>query len=234
MLDSGHLKKDSQMKEEMTVKQYVAERLMDHAGFGDKEKYPLEWDPEYLDSQLAGYLDIADVSVSATIDALQSIGLIPEDSSDEEKKSEKNLQYDVEDKYPIHHQATIYIILKQKAGEPLTLGDLRDFMHEVDPLGLSDNTEIEGEIHLMYDLGLSGVEVTDYLGDHNETKALLLHPRRETPFVDHPSVSSKSPDPSKEDTMNALLTKYGYYLSLGQETEAAKIFDEIQNLRLKK
>lgn len=227
------------MREEMTVKQYVAERLMDHAGFGDREKYPLEWDPEQLDSQLAGYLDIADVSVSATIDALQSIGLLPEDRFDEEKNAGKNLQYDVEEEYPIHHQATIYVTLKQKVGEALTLGDLRDFMYEVEPLGLPDSAELEGEIHLMYDLGLSGVEVTDYFGEDNDGKALLLHPRGKDTSVNpfspnHPSVFTKDPDFLKKKTMDALLKKHRYLLNQGKDSEAIKIFDEIQRLKAEK
>lgn len=225
------------MEEEMTIKQYVAERLMDHAGFGDREKYPLEWDPEQLDSQLAGYLDIADVSVSATIDALRSIGLLAEDKFDEENDVEKNLQYDVEEEYPIHHQATIYVTLKQKVGEALTLGDLRDFMYEVEPLKLPDTTELEGEIHLMYDLGLSGVEVTDYFGENRKT--LLLHPRGKDTSVNpfspnHPSVFTKDPDFLKKKTMDALLKKHRYLLNQGRDSEAINIFDHIQRLKAEK
>lgn len=227
------------MSDEMTVRQYVAEKLMEFSGFGDKEKWPLEWDPDQPDSQLAGYLEIADVSVSATIDALQSIGLIPEDQYDEVKELEENFQYYVGQEYPTNRVMTLYLTLKSEVGKPLTLADLRNFLREIDDLDLPNSTEIEGFIDIMYDLGLSKVEITDYFSDDGDTKALILHPRGSDTSVNpfspnHPSVFSKDPEFLKKKTMDALLKKYGYLLDQGDKSEAEKIFDEIQRLKEEK
>jgi hypothetical protein len=233
------------MSDEMTVKQYVAEKLMDYSGFGDKEKYPLEWDTENPYSQLYGYLEIADVSVGATIDALQSIGLLLKDEYDDVADIDPNPnpnpnpaldpQYYVEEEHPINRQATIYLSLKQKPGKPLTLKDLRDFLNEIDALELPETTNLEGDIHLMYDLGLSGVEISNYFDDDKDGKVLLLHPREQdtstNPFnPNHPSVFFKDPDFMTKKTREALLKKYAYLIEQGEEAEAIRISDQIREL----
>jgi hypothetical protein len=213
---------------DLTIKEYVAERLMQDSGFGDREANPLEWDATNPYSQYATNLDIAEACVNATVEALNSIGML---STGAETVEEPNNQYTVDFQHPIHRQATVYLFLKAQPGTPLTLGNVKDWLREVEALNLPDNTELEGEISLMYDLGLSSVELTTF---ENDEEAVLLIPRETTTehfSPNHPSVVNKNPESLRQKTYEALLKKYTYLLDQKEESEAAKVFEQIQRMK---
>ncbi len=211
----------SQMSEtDLTIKEYVAERLMQDAGFGEREASPLEWDATNPYSQYATNLDIAEVCVNATVEALESIGML---SPQAEVVEEPNNQYTVDLQHPIHRQATVYLFLKARPGTPLTLGNVKDWLREVEALNLPDNTELEGEISLMYDLGLSSVELTTF---ENDEEAVLLLPKKTT--AEHFNKNSES---LRQKTYEALFKKYAYLLDQKEESEAAKVFEQIQRMK---
>ena len=202
---------------DLTVREYVAERLMQESGFGDREANPLEWDATNPYSQYATNLDIAETCVNATVEALDALGVL--------QQGQKKSQYEVETQHPIHRQATIYLFLEPAKGQPLTLGDLRQLMREVDALYLPNSTELEGNLSVMYDIGLSPDQLVNYFGPHTSKEV-------EAPFSpEHPSVVGKDPKLLLEKTYQALLKKYAYLLDQGEEAEAAKIFDEIQRVK---
>jgi len=220
------------MNETITLVEYVAQQLMKDSGYDREDRSSIEWDKEHPESQYSINLDIAKVCVEATVDALRTLGLL----SDEKKEDpiERNPQYDVDQDYPIHKQATIYMILKAKDFDPLTLGDVRRWVKEVDEIRLPDSTHVEGDLSLMYDIGLSAVEYTTYSNEDGETEALLLHGRSDdlSPYNPaHPSIINKDPKLLLEKTYQALLKKYDYLVEQGQADEAAKILGEIQRIK---
>lgn len=207
------------MHESLTVTEYVAQRLMKESGYPQKDD-SIEWDKDNPDSQYAINLDIADLCVNATVDALKLIGVLPEEV--EPNASETTDQYTVEHAYPIHRQATIYLFLKSEQGQPLTLGDVRDWMYEVDELNLSDETIVEGGLELMYDIGLSVIE-------RDKSGSTILHPREDS--ADHPAVLGKKEREILERTYQTLIKKHAYLVEQGDNVEAARILDEIQRIK---
>jgi hypothetical protein len=132
------------VSEEITVKEYVAERLMEAYGWDldKKDEHPLEWDPEREDSQYAMTLDTAEHAIKYTLEALELL--------DKAHHEDQFPPLDTKEDGNVKSSATTYIFLDNEA-KAVTVGDVRGWLAEVDGLEIPDYFLVEGYLHLMFD-----------------------------------------------------------------------------------
>lgn len=132
------------MSEEITVKEYVAERLMETYGWDleKKDEHPLEWDPDNEDSQYAMALDTAEHAINFTLEAL--------DLLDKANHEEQFPPLDADEEENVKSSSTTYLFLDNK-NKTVTVGDVRKWLAEVNEIGVPDHFAVEGYLHLMFD-----------------------------------------------------------------------------------
>lgn len=129
------------MENEITVKEFVAEKLMIFYGWPVEERENnLEWDPNHPDSQYSILLDVSEAAIEATMEALS---LISEESVDQFPQQDQDSV--------IRSSETTYLFLEPTERYPLTVGDVRDWLEEAKAMGAPDNFTVEGSLHLMFD-----------------------------------------------------------------------------------
>jgi len=131
------------MSDQITVKEYVAEKLMHQSGYTSKDENPLEWDASREDSQYSILLDVAEAAIDATMEALDLI--------DKEHHEEQFPKADEED--AVYSSNTTYVFLDNN-NKVITVGDVRKWLAEVDGLNTPDHFAVEGYLHLMFDENL--------------------------------------------------------------------------------
>jgi hypothetical protein len=51
----------------------------------------------------------------------------------------------------VEQHANFFVFLKTEVGQPVYVGDVREWLKKVDSMGIPDSTEVEGSLQLSYD-----------------------------------------------------------------------------------
>lgn len=147
------------------LKHNIATKLLLARGFDPKES-PLEWDATVRDSQYALIYEDVDFVVNQLLD---------EEIDDEE--FEPVLEYP-QYRMGSHRSQTVtrsnatFIFMDAGVGNPAYVKDVREWLKAVDEAGISDDTEVEGTLHLDYDLEPNSIERIE-CGECSEMDVLL-------------------------------------------------------------
>jgi hypothetical protein len=126
------------------LKHKVANALMARHGWDrNVELHKTEFDSENPHSQYAMAFESATIAVETFIDALLNL----EDSGSESPLDE----LEREDNPSIQKSASVFIFMDSGTGKPAYVGDVRDWLDEVDKAGIPDSTELDGHLYLSYD-----------------------------------------------------------------------------------
>ena len=124
-----------------TLTKSIAERMMVRNGFEKpqgKHSYDIEWD---LDNDTSQYSIITDDVRFVVTEALRDL---------------MNLEDGAEDhsftKPTVHTTNALFIFMDSGVGNPTYIRDVREWLQRVDEAGLPDELEIEGTLHLSYDI----------------------------------------------------------------------------------
>lgn len=168
------------------LKHKVANALMMRHGWDrNNPLHKSEFDPENTHSQYAMAYDDADVAVETFIGALLDLdGATPEPSEDVAPSiPDATVDTGEPEEEERHHStnptisksAAVFIFMDAGVGKATYVGDVRDWLDAVDEAEIPDSTEIEGTLHLSYD-----VEPTEIIGDKDvmsgESYLLLTEP----------------------------------------------------------
>jgi hypothetical protein len=145
------------------LKHKVANALMARHGWDRSDQlHKTEFDPENPHSQYAMAFDDATIAVETFIDALLSL----EDSNSE---LPPDVAESIPDRYvdigqeergenpSIQKSASLFIFLDSGTGKPAYVGDVRDWLEEVDNAGIPDSTEVDGHLYLSYDVKVAEI-----------------------------------------------------------------------------
>ena len=150
------------------LKHNIATKLLLARGF-DPEESPREWDATVRDSQYALIYEDVDFVVNQL--------LSEEIEEKEEEKYEPILEYP-QYRMGSYRSQTVtrsnatFIFMDAGVGNPAYVRDVREWLKAVDEAGISDNTEVEGTLHLDYDLEPNSIERIE-CGECSEMDVLL-------------------------------------------------------------
>jgi hypothetical protein len=140
------------------LKHKVANALMARHGWDRNDQlHKTEFDPKNPHSQYAMAFDDATIAVETFIDALMNL----EDSDSElsldvaESTPDRYVDIGEEERGEnpsIQKSASLFIFLDSGTGKPAYVGDVRDWLDEVERAGIPDSTEIDGRLYLSYDV----------------------------------------------------------------------------------
>jgi hypothetical protein len=139
------------------LKHKVANALMARHGWDrNVELHKTEFDPENPNSQYAMAFDDATIAVETFIEALLGLedydfGGLPEVSESTPDNYVDNGEPEREDNPSIQKSASVFIFMDSGTGKPAYVGDVRDWLDEVDRAGIPDSTELDGHLYLSYD-----------------------------------------------------------------------------------
>lgn len=125
------------MSDQITIKEYVAEKLMESYGWdlNKKDESPLEWDPTRDDSQYSMALDTAETAIHHTLEAL--------DLLEQQTESQREVLFS---------DMTTYLMLDPgEDAKNIYLFDVIRFVQEAEALEIPSDTRVEGFLHLMLD-----------------------------------------------------------------------------------
>lgn len=150
------------------LKHNIATKLLLARGF-DPKGDPIEWDATREDSQYALVYDDVNFVVNQLLDE--------EIEADEEEEYEPVLEYP-QYRMGSHRSQTVtrsnatFIFMDAGVGNPAYVKDVREWLKAVDEAGISDDTEVEGTLHLDYDLEPNSIERIE-CGECSEMDVLL-------------------------------------------------------------
>lgn len=116
----------------------------------EKDMYPIEWDRNREDSQYSLIYEDASYAVDSILKMLKEID-VPEDFDDEYEEEEETTD-------TVTSSAALFIFMDPGIGNPRYVRDVREWLARVDRAGISDDLEIEGTLHLSYDVDLENIE----------------------------------------------------------------------------
>lgn len=126
------------------ITEAVTEKLMNTHGYTRDDRYSsMEWDPNRADSQYSMCYEDAELAVSMTIDALKNL----DEDEDIEEEEEESTPSEV-----VTTSAALFIFCDAGIGNPLYVRDVRQWLKAVDRAGIPDDTEVEGTLHLSFDI----------------------------------------------------------------------------------
>jgi hypothetical protein len=174
------------------IKETITQALMNSRGWDEisKEKNPIEWNPEVKDSQYSLLKEDVDFIVD---EFLEEIGKVEEDSIEDEHDHDHDHGHDhnhenIFDEYGhIKREQTnttsgvIFIFMDAGTGKPRYVSDVREWLKNVDRLGVLDDTEIEGTLHLSVDINNPYIERIECGGCGSKDVLLTVHSCEETP-----------------------------------------------------
>jgi len=140
------------------LKHKVANALMERHGWHRAEPlHKAEFDPSNPNSQYAMAFDDATTAVETFIDALLGLedydfGGLPEVAKSTPDSYAETDEPEREDNPSIQKSASLFIFMDSGTGKPAYVGDVRDWLNEVDNAGIPDSTEIDGRLYLSYDV----------------------------------------------------------------------------------
>lgn len=138
------------------LKHKIAGNLLLARGYDPKES-PIEWDHTRDDSQYSMIYEDVDFVVNQLFK--ETLG--EEEEDDEE--FEPVIQYS-QSRLGSHRSKTVtrsnatFIFMDAGVGNPTYVSDVREWLKAIDDAGIPDDTEVEGTLHLDYDLEPNKVE----------------------------------------------------------------------------
>jgi hypothetical protein len=132
---------------QMTLAEYVAEKMMIHGGWDPNERETsLEWDLTREDSQYAINLDVAKVAIEATLEALPAL-----ETEEEEPFRLKGPQYASQVSGKVLSNSTYISLEKDQKDDKILVGDLRHMVDLLDHYGVPDDYEVQGNIAVCFE-----------------------------------------------------------------------------------
>lgn len=141
------------------LKEALTLQMMRDGGFDpeNREDSPIEWDLSRNDSQYSICRDIASNHVDFILSQIMSL------PSDETIEAEYEFDDDDEQSFLDEYEnirrektnttsASLFIFMDAGTGKPRYVRDVRDWLANVDKAGIPDDTEIEGQLYLDYDV----------------------------------------------------------------------------------
>lgn len=161
----------------------IAEDLMVANGWSleGKAEFPLEWDASRNDSQYSMMKEYAEFVVDKTLQYISQIET-PEDYEEEVEELPHEHEESIFDEYGHLRRtqtnttsAALYIFMDAGTGNPRYVKDVRQWLAKVDSARIPDDTEIEGTLHLAYDVDLENVERIECLECGEKDLLLTTH-----------------------------------------------------------
>lgn len=140
----------------------VADALMKSHGNDKYNTSAIEWDPSEPDSQYSMVLEDAKLSVKTVLDIITNEELNEEyDDVDEEPlDGPKHAQRRAD---AVTTSAALFIFMQTEPGKPTYVGDVREWLAAVDEASIPDDAEVEGHLHLSYDIDGPKIEKIECL-----------------------------------------------------------------------
>ncbi len=178
------------------IKETITEALMNSRGFDElsKEQTPLEWNPEVEDSQYSLLKEDVDFVVDEFLEEIQKVDE-DEDEDEDEHTHDHGHGHDhthehenIFDEYGHIKRsqtnttsAVVFIFMDAGTGKPRYVSDVKEWLARVERLGIPDNTEIEGTLHLSVDINEPYIERIECGGCGTKDVLLTVHSCEETP-----------------------------------------------------
>ena len=197
----------------MTLLEFVTERLMETHGYNRNDKSTLiEWDPNYPESQYSFLRELAEAAVRAVEDALDIFEENNSTSSSPPRPS------------AVVRRVATYLSIGELPGTQLTVGDVREWLSEVEGLGIPDDSPVNGSISVGYEETVEGISSISCGECFSEEDILIsLH----TCAREHPSVVSKNTERKEKSDFDPkrlkrdlLDRKYRYLVESGDDVAA--------------
>lgn len=140
------------------LKHKVANALMTRHGWDRANPlHKAEFDPENTHSQYSMAFDDAEIAVETFISALLELDGSVIEPSPEVAITDPDTAVDTgrPDDYQnpsVQKSASLFIFMDSGKGNPAFVGDVRDWLEEVDSAGIPDSTEVDGRLYLSYDV----------------------------------------------------------------------------------
>jgi hypothetical protein len=143
------------------LKHKVANALMERHGWSRTNSvHTAEFDPSNPNSQYAMIFDDASIAVDTFIEALLNLDGSALGPSEEVASSVPDEEVDTGEpesdrEYPnpsVQKSASLFIFMDSGKGNPAFVGDVRDWLEEVDSAGIPDSAEVDGRLYLNYDV----------------------------------------------------------------------------------
>lgn len=137
----------------------IADQLMEEHGWPAhlKGQYPDKWD---LSDQKSIYSILTRTAESAVTKTVEALMLIDPEQEKEEREVSNAVQI----------TNAMFIFLQTPPGVPMYVSDVKKWLEAVHTAGISDDTEVEGHLHLNHDVYPSAIEKIECLecGDNGD------------------------------------------------------------------
>ena len=189
------------------IKETITEALMNSRGWDEisKEKDSIEWDPNREDSQYSLIKEDVEFVVDKFVQQLSELEqdeLEEEyvfDDEEEEDEDEHGHTHDHGHDHTHEHEnifdeyghikrtqtnttsAAIFIFMDAGTGNPRYVKDVREWLATVDRLGVPDDSEVEGTLHMSVDVREPYIERLECGGCGSKDVLLTVHSCEETP-----------------------------------------------------
>jgi hypothetical protein len=157
-----------------SIKDALAIEMMKGGGWDPDhpEEHPIEWDLTRPDSQYSMAVDQASKVTDFILQQIMNMS----DESDDELEDEEEESFLDEYGHIRRNQtnttsASLFIFMDAGTGNPRYVSDVRKWLENVDKAGIPDDTEIEGQLYLDYDL--KGVIETIQCGECGASDMLI-------------------------------------------------------------
>jgi hypothetical protein len=164
------------------IKQTIAESIMQRNGWTEQTKTenPIEWDLSRNDSQYSMVVEETNYVIDAF---LQELADTTEDTQEEDIEEESMFdEYGhIKRDEPVTTSGVVFIFMDAGTGNPRYVSDVREWLARVDRLGVPNDTEIEGTLHLSFDIDDPYTERIECGGCGTKDILLTVHSCEETP-----------------------------------------------------
>lgn len=138
----------------MDIRETIAKALMRAHGLDENDPtQSLEWDPDRKDSQYSMMLEDADTVLSAIME-------------EEEEDPEPLLGVVSPISTAVTKKGVLFIFMETPPGVPCYVRDVREWLSAVDDAGIPDDTEVDGHLHLDYDVSAGDFQIRASKKDH--------------------------------------------------------------------
>jgi hypothetical protein len=190
------------------IKEVIAEAVMRRNGWTEESKTtnPLDWDPNSEDSQYAMVVEDINYIIDSFLEELSGFE-IDEDEEEEEDDDDDFIEHGHSHDHGHGHghdhthehenifdeyghikrtqtnttSAVVFIFMDAGTGKPRYVSDVKEWLARVERLGIPDNTEIEGTLHLSVDINEPYIERIECGGCGSKDVLLTVHSCEETP-----------------------------------------------------
>jgi hypothetical protein len=172
------------------IKEVIAEAVMKRNGWDEESKTanPIEWDPNRDDSQYSMIVEETNYVIDTFLEELSGFEADGEEEYEFEEDNETTEPESIYDEYGHIRRsqtnttsACVFIFMDAGTGKPRYVSDVREWLKRVDSLKVPDDTEIEGTLHLTYDIDEPYTERIECGGCGEKDILLTVHSCEETP-----------------------------------------------------